>query len=163
NQLGDALNGELGYVFAVSILDAAILSWIALRLYRRSVSRIMRRPAGLPNPPEPGESPSFTATAPASAGNSLRIVPFESSKVRRPATSPPPANRRRLALAYGIGAFLYSVVVTAATTASMWPTNIAAIVAQLWANSWPMLPALIALLVLDWRRSLALFGLFVAC
>src|SRR5262245_64479583 len=38
----DILPGQLAYVFGVSILDAASLSWLALLWYRRSVRRLMR-------------------------------------------------------------------------------------------------------------------------
>jgi hypothetical protein len=156
------LNGELGYAFVVSVFDAAILSWIALQWYRRSVSRIMRRPAGFSDPPEPKESGSSAASASSSEGEPLMTV-FESSKLSPISTaqSLPAGVWRRLTIAYGIGAFLYSVVMTTAISISMWPVTVAAIVAQLWANAWLVLPALIALLLLDWKRSLGLSGLFV--
>ena len=36
------LPGQLLYIFGVSILDAALLSWLALLWYRRSVNKLMR-------------------------------------------------------------------------------------------------------------------------
>lgn len=39
--MDDLLPGRLTHIFLVSILDAVLLSWIALRLYRRSVRRLM--------------------------------------------------------------------------------------------------------------------------
>ena len=36
------LPGQLLYIFGASILDAALLSWLALLWYRRSVNRLMR-------------------------------------------------------------------------------------------------------------------------
>src|SRR5687768_9795571 len=52
----DVQHGQLVHVFGVSILDAALLSWVALLWYRRSVRRLMREggaaavslPGGLP-------------------------------------------------------------------------------------------------------------------
>src|SRR5688500_16088097 len=38
----ELLPGQLLYIFGASILDAALLSWLALLWYRRSVSRLMR-------------------------------------------------------------------------------------------------------------------------
>ena len=40
--MGALLRGQLAYVFLTAILDAALISWIALRWYRRSVRRLMR-------------------------------------------------------------------------------------------------------------------------
>ena len=39
--MGSVLPGQLVYVFFVSIVDAAILSWLALLWYRRTVRRLM--------------------------------------------------------------------------------------------------------------------------
>ena len=36
------LPGQLLYIFGASILDAALLSWLALLWYRRSVNKLMR-------------------------------------------------------------------------------------------------------------------------
>src|SRR5262245_12159548 len=36
--MGSTLTGQLLYVFLIAILDAAIVSWVALRWYRRAVA-----------------------------------------------------------------------------------------------------------------------------
>lgn len=48
--MDETLPGRLIHIFLISILDAALLSWIALRLYRRSVRRLMRAPPRLAPP-----------------------------------------------------------------------------------------------------------------
>ena len=65
------LTGQLAHVFLVAILDAALISWIALRWYRRSVRRLMRQsgtPAasGAVQTPTPRYNPVF-------GGESTRI------------------------------------------------------------------------------------------
>ncbi|MGE0592256.1 MAG: hypothetical protein AB7G23_11605 [Vicinamibacterales bacterium] len=52
----DALiSGKLAYIFAVSVLDAAFLSWIAVRWYRRRVHALMRQASdAAPPAPRPG-------------------------------------------------------------------------------------------------------------
>ena len=40
--MSQLLPGQLLYIFGASILDAALLSWLALLWYRRSVNRLMR-------------------------------------------------------------------------------------------------------------------------
>ena len=158
--MGDTFNGELAYVFLVSIVDAAVLSWIALRWYRRSVSRIMQRPPGLPEPLDHDEPPADAAAA---ARDPLRMGVVEASRVPTTALaqSLPASVWQRVAIAYGTGALLYSAVMSAAVVATIWPLNITAIASQVWVHTWPMLPALIALLVLDRKRAFALIGLFV--
>ena len=72
--MGDQLPGQLVYIFVVSIIDAALLSWLTLYLYRRRVRRLMRaiaRPGDVPplltsdSQPRPGR---------ASTGDQLRLV-----------------------------------------------------------------------------------------
>ena len=63
--MSDTLNGELAHGFIVSILDAAILSWIALWWYRRSVRRFMTAPARAAAPDDIAEAPREAVEAPA--------------------------------------------------------------------------------------------------
>ena len=65
------LPGQLLYIFGASILDAALLSWLALLWYRRSVNRLMR------------EAPPDTAAASAEQWDSS--VP---SRAAAPPTEP---------------------------------------------------------------------------
>ena len=70
--MGGLLTGQLAYVFLVAILDAAVISWIALRWYRRSVLRLMRE-----------------RVAPAVATAAVEPVP-DTSQRSAPAVSPTP-------------------------------------------------------------------------
>jgi hypothetical protein len=142
----DLLPGRLTHIFLVSILDAAILSWIALRLYRRRVRgmTLAQATAGtgaqLPDAREDASAPSAIAFAPidAAAGPPDVPVPYR------------PPLLGRLGLAYCAGAAAYAAVMTWLTlgpaSASLPP---AAWVAYWWIHAWPVVPTLAVLLVLD--------------
>src|SRR4029077_8877233 len=70
NGVTDILPGQLVYIVGVSILDAALLSWLALLWYRRSVRRLMREgSAGTPAPPvESSQRPVLLPETTAAAG-----------------------------------------------------------------------------------------------
>lgn len=152
------LPGELAYVFVVSILDAILLSWAALAWYRRSVSRLMRvRGAG-----------------------TSAVSTVGSSSIDKPATTPPaqiafalydsvrssdgrgtgwrtPVDVKRIAIAYGVAAALYSAVVTAFQLGDERPAlPFAAWFGMWWINAWPVVPTLAILLLRDRRGAVQL-------
>jgi hypothetical protein len=166
--MGDLITGKLGYVFLVSILDAAVLSWVALWWYGRSLSRLM---LGRGNSAEPAavvaEAPGFRlpdtgdATT-AQGGFAFRMIEPEKGPPAKPSKSANPVARRRVVLAYCVGAALYSAVITALTLASdASSTRLVVWFSMWWINAWPIVPTLIALLVLDRRGSLRLVGTYI--
>ena len=166
--MGDLLPGQLGYTFLVAILDAALLSWLALVWYGRSVRRLMRgtRTADAVAVPTRGAPREADASAFQAVPATLTFAIYDAAVGRggdsSPA-SPEGSEFRRVVFAYCLGASLYSVVVTAAKLsgdgASM---PFVAWFAEWWANAWPIVPTLAALLVLDRRGTIGMAGAFVA-
>ena len=148
----DILPGQLAYVFGVSILDAAFLSWVALLWYRRSVRRLMREggpdavsPAA--EPPQPAV-PAHTSPDDQFEELSLTEEPPASSNVRR--VTVVRTGQRRVILAYAAGAAAYAAVITMLKfTAEQTPLPAVAWLVEWWTNTWPIVPTLVALLVLD--------------
>jgi hypothetical protein len=150
--MGGLLTGPLAYVFLVAILDAVLISWIALRWYRRSVQRLMRErgaPAGATAAVEsaPEKPPR---SAPAASPSPLTVAVFQ------PQDATP--NRRshhagmgwrRLSVAYGIGAALHSAVITLCFLDFDTSRPVAAWFAQWWVFAWPIVPTLAVVLVLN--------------
>jgi len=150
--MGALLNGKLAYVFLVSILDAALISWIALGWYRRSVLRLMRERGA------PSRAIAAVENAPGQASPSMPPAPLEPLTValfdledrpkgRRP--RPPGVGLRRLSIAYCIGAALYSAVITYFFFLGFdtWPPA-SAWLAQWLVFAWPIVPTLAVVLVL---------------
>ena len=146
--MDELLPGRLTQIFMVSILDAALLSWIALRLYRRRVSRMMLagRSAGAgARATDAGEK------AAAAASNSIEFATID------PASGPPaesvpyrPRLLGRLGVAYCAGAGGYAAVMTWLTLGpSSASVPLGAWVAYWWIHTWPVVPTLALLLVLD--------------
>ena len=159
------LSGQLSYILIVGILDAAILSWLALFWFRRAVRRLMRRPAGGPSPAATGPIESGLAPAPAGGPPAApAFAIFEAGAAGRRDHGPRSAapQRRRLLVVYGVAAGLHAAVITAFQLAHQPEVSWVSVIARWWVNTWPIVPALIALLVLDWRQSLRLGGAFVA-
>lgn len=152
----DQLPGQLAHVFLISILDAALLSWLALLWYRRSVRRLMggrgspgAAPATMPTPP-PRPSASPGATAP----ESLSFALFDPAWVRPSGKPEPPTGKLRLALAYCVGAALYGAVMTTLKLSGTSPAPpLVAWFGDAWINAWPVVPTLVVLLVLDRRAT----------
>jgi hypothetical protein len=147
------LTGKLSYVFLVAILDSAVLSWLGLLWYRHSVRSLMRQRA---------DSRTTTAeareTAPRDDGAAPRLefalYEADGTGVARSAAGLSPERRRRLVRAYVAGAAVYSLIVTTIPPAlSGEPLGWIGWFGLWWINGWPLVPTLIALLVLD-RRSL---------
>jgi hypothetical protein len=159
------LSGQLSYILIVGILDAAILSWLALFWFRRAVRRLMRRPAGEPSPAATGPAESGLAPAPDGGPPAApAFAIFDAGAAGRRDQGPRSAapQRRRLLVVYGVAAGLHAAVITAFQLAHQPEVSWVSVIARWWVNTWPIVPALIALLVLDWRQSLRLGGAFVA-
>ena len=142
------LPGQLIYVFAVSILDAALLAWLALRWYRRSVRRLMRGAAvGPASPPAEAREGGAPATPPLEPDGFQLVeeqgdVAVASPVARRTASG-------RVILAYCLGAAAYAAVVTTLKFLPEPPLLPVAWLVDWWTQTWPILPTLVALLVLD--------------
>ena len=149
----DLLPGQLAYVFGVSILDAALLSWLALLWYRRSVRRLMRErgPDIVTPSPEPRQ-PASTIVRPSSHD---RAGDFPLTEESPELTNVAPAViprvvQRRVMVAYAAGAAAYAAVITTLKfTAESAPLPAVAWLADWWMNTWAIVPTLVALLVLD--------------
>lgn len=155
--MNDLLPGQLIYAFSVSILDAGLLSWLALAWYRRSVRRIMREGAqGSPGTAVASDGPAVAAEA--STPASLVFALFEPARVATPKVMVMPEQRRafrRLAAAYCVGAALHSAVMTSLTLGfDTRPLPVVAWFGEWWINAWPIVPTLVVLLVLDRGTSL---------
>ena len=155
----DTLSGELAFVFLVSIVDAVVISWLALWWYRRAVGRIISGATGAPAPASPpAVQPSIDVR-----DEPLPVDLFD--------TSVPPAAQsvratslawRRLATAYSAAALVFSAVFAAAMWVQLDSAAPAAAASLLWVGAWPVVPALALLLALPWRRSLTVFAVYLA-
>ena len=162
------LPAQLLHIFVVSILDAALLSWLALLWYRRSVSRLMReaplqtattpaepQDSPLPSPPassrvEPLELKveSATSVVPASVVPAS-VVPASVVPTFRSALATP-SQGIRLVLAYCAGAAAFAAVITCVKYWTVSPPVLPVVwLIEWWTNLWPVIPTLAALLVLD--------------
>lgn len=158
--MDETLPGRLIHIFLISILDAALLSWITLRLYRRSVRRLMFAS------PATGAADRAIAVREAAPGEAppeairLRLAPVTEAGTR--GVPDRPRLRGRLGRAYCAGAFAYAAVLTVLTLAPESPTPpIAAWIAHLWVHAWPVVPALAILMVLDRPASLRLLACYL--
>lgn len=160
-------SGKLAYVFLVSIFDAALLALAALLWFRRSVQTLMRRR---------GKDDSETAATDQPRPNDARAQPdmpaqlsfalFEAADkeatAKSPSTAPATPLRRRLLVAYVLGAAAYSIVITTLQFGGEEPGYPwVAWLGRWWENTWPVLPALAALLVLDRRATVRLVGWYL--
>jgi hypothetical protein len=159
----DILPGQLIYIFGVSILDAALVSWLALLWYRRSVRRLMREgSAGTTAPqvehsPPPVRRPATAAAAP----DGLSLA--EEQAGTAPPTPLGGPRLGRVVLAYSLGAGAYAAVITTLKfSRESAPLPAVAWLVDWWANIWPIVPTLAALLVLDRRRTVRMVLLYVA-
>jgi hypothetical protein len=145
------LPGKLIYVFVVSILDAALLAWLALRWYRRSVRRLMSTrgaAVGPASPPAEARDRPVPATPPSGPDG------FQLAEEQGDAAAEWPFARRaasrRVILAYCLGAAAYaSIITTLKFLPESSPLPAVAWLVDWWTQTWPILPTLVALLVLD--------------
>jgi hypothetical protein len=138
---GSTLNGQLLYVFVVAILDAAILSWIALRWYQRAVSRSMRPDSVITAQPRTDE-PVIPDSRDRAVSDSLQVAVYRPDNVsnRAPRRRDWPAGWQRIALAYCVGAGLFSAIITSATAMETSLDLPTAIFGTWWINAWPVFP-----------------------
>jgi hypothetical protein len=158
--MGDQLPGQLVYVFVVSIIDAAALSWLTLYLYRRYVRRLMRVVA------RPGDIPPVLASdnqpPPATPAPPIHFAVFEATKGGKITAGPDRLATGRLGVAYCVGAALHAAVITALIWVPESPTLPAAgWIAQWWMYAWPVLPTLGVLFVLNRRSTFRLVALYL--
>ena len=143
--MDDLLSGRLTHLFLVSILDAALLSWIALRLYRRSVRRLTLAGGAGARPMDASEGKAGTGAA-----NAIELAVIDPAATPAAPRSYRPPHLGRLGLAYCAGAAAYATVMTWLTLApASPPLPVAAWVGQWWIHAWPVVPTLALLLVLD--------------
>jgi hypothetical protein len=159
------VSGKLSYVLLVGIVDAAILSWLALVWFRRAVRRLMRHragdaSAGGPGSSEPDPVPLAHDGAPRAPTFAIFDVASDGSRADHGSAAAIP-RRRRLLIVYGVAAGLHALVITALQLRYQGEVSWLVAVARWWVNTWPLVPALVALLVLDWRQSVCLGGAFV--
>ena len=156
------VSGKLTYVLLVGIVDAAILSWLALVWYRRAVRRLMRRRVSGATTTGPSPDDASGAARPAvSASSAPTFAIFEPDGRGGRGALPTIPGRRRLLIVYGVAAGLHALVITTFQLSHQGEVSWVGAVGRWWVNTWPVVPALIALLVLDWRQSLRLGGAFV--
>lgn len=152
----DTLTGELINLLIVAVIDAALLSWIALWWYRRSVIAITSTRAT----PAASSASSLSPLPPAPAVTA-GAFPLE---VKRPVnaatTEVDPddvsASRRRIAVAYTLGALAFAATVTIAKFVEEPTLTPAAVLALLWVYAWPVWPALAVLLASNRRQWITL-------
>jgi hypothetical protein len=160
--VADILPGQLIHIFFVSIFDAALLSWLALLWYRRSVDRLMREVDPATDAPRLEAGPrSLRAAVTAPDGATGFLLAEEQAgaatgtRVGRPGLG-------RAVLAYSCGAAAYAAVIT---ILKFWPESppplAVAWLVGWWANGWAIVPTLVALLVLDRRSSLRVMLLYI--
>jgi hypothetical protein len=153
------LPGKLIHLFGVSIIDAVLLAWLALLWYRRSVRRLMRGAvAAAATPTTDVHQPSPPATSPLADELQLaeeHILPTEAAATWREASG-------RVILAYCLGAAAYAAIMTALKFSSESSLPAVAWLVDWWTQTWPILPTLVAVLVLDRSLTLRLALLYLA-
>ena len=157
--MGDLLTGQLAYVFLAAILDAAVISSIALRWYRRSVRRLMReRGAQSPVTDVAHSGPDDErAVKPHAAAAPPTAELFDTADAASPAFSEPGgASRRKLVIAYCAGAALHAAMMTILVLGVDTSLAPAAWFGQWWVFAWPIVPTLVAVLVLSRRDGIRL-------
>src|ERR1700730_6357870 len=164
----DLLPGEIAYVFIISVLDAALLSWLALRWYRRSVFTLMRRRDSMAIDLHNQDVSDVTSSSPDSATVPVQLTflmndgPASVGVAGTKAGRMLAAQRGRVVIAYGAGAALYSLVVTIAMMAVAGTQRpIPAWFAVWWAHGWLIVPTLITVLVLERASAMGLAAAYV--
>jgi hypothetical protein len=155
------LSGQLASVFLIAILDAALISWITLRWYRRRVRKLMQ-----PDRPSPAPAPAGDIVTVSSASSPPAAAPVAPLTVAMFQPRDIPSNMRergaasgaskRLAAAYCIGAALHSAIITTFFLRFDWSLPPAAWFAQWWVFAWPIVPTLAVVLVLNRRQTIRL-------
>jgi hypothetical protein len=161
------LSGKLAHVFLVSIFDAALLALAALLWFRRSVQTLMRRRGKDDNQTAATDRQQTSGDCgqpdmPAQLSFALFEAADKEATAKSPSTAPATPLRRRLLVAYVLGAAAYSIVITTLQFGGEEPGYPwVAWLGRWWENTWPVLPALAALLVLDRRATVRLVGWYL--
>ena len=166
--MNDSISGQLTYIFWISVLDAALLSWIALRWYGRSMRRLMDQ--GTPGSaadepaPVPEPAPVRVETGPPPMPLDFAFFAPDMTGAPRPAeTVDPRPTIRRMVIGYCLGAAIFSGVVTALSLGSQSPTPIPVVwISRWWQSAWPIVPTLMAVLALDRLASVRLTLTYLA-
>jgi hypothetical protein len=110
----------------------------------------------------PGPEDASGAARPAvSASSAPTFAIFEPDGRGGRGALPTIPGRRRLLIVYGVAAGLHALVITTFQLSHQGDVSWVGAVGRWWVNTWPVVPALIALLVLDWRQSVRLGGVFI--
>ena len=170
------LSGQLASLLLLAVVDAAVLSWVALRWYRSTVRRLMiaRAPAGsatlgddwaarpLGGEPIPDVGAARAGGSP--AGGNLQFARYDLSAAQPAPSDRPEARARavprpaRLWVAYLAGGLLWSAVMTSLYLAPDWrEVRGVAWVAFWWANAWLVVPTL--MFILAWNRRTSARGI----
>jgi hypothetical protein len=157
------LSGQLAYFFVIAVLDAALLSWLGLRWFRRDVRTLMARRGGGRSAPEPAAPvPGPALPAGEATSHRLAFAIFEAGADTSPrarAASGP--GRRRLVLVYALAAAAHALIITGMQIAAGSGPAPLTVFAQFWVNTWPVVPVLMAVLVLDRRESMRLGAVYL--
>jgi hypothetical protein len=157
----DTLIGELINLLLVAVIDAALLSWIALWWYQRSVIAITATRTASPAPAE-----SLSSTPPLPAAVTAGVFPLEAKRGGKTATidvdpDDVSTSRRRIGVAYTLGALAFAATITAAKFVEEPTLRPAAVIALLWVYAWPVWPALALLLASNRRQGLTLLARYM--
>jgi hypothetical protein len=163
--------GKVAYFFAIAVADAALLSWVVLRWFRRTVRAWMGQralvsaSATMASPTSPASAAGLLGAERAAPPADATFAVFEiDGRADGPATEngPDRSLRRRLVLVYGFAAAAHSLVMTTLEIRAD-PVGIAVsgAFARWWVNAWPVVPTLIALLVLGRSPSVRLAATYV--
>src|SRR5262245_15903175 len=152
----DTLAGELINLLLVAVIDAALLSWIALWWYQRSVSAITSARPTLPAPAQ-----SLPSPPPFVAAVTAGVFPLEAKRRGNDATAEVDpedvsASRRRIVAAYTLGTLAFAATIAVAKFVEEPTLRPAAVLALLWVYAWPVWPALALLLASNRRQWLVL-------
>lgn len=154
--MGGLLTGQLAYVFLVAIVDAAVISWIALWWYGRSVRRLMRE-RGAPPQGVPVVESTDGETSGSNRSEPLTVALVDSTKAPdHPLAVSAGPGRKRLVIAYSAGAALHAALMTLLFFDFDTSLPPVAWFVQWWANLWPIVPTLAIVLVLAWRDAMRL-------
>lgn len=157
--MGGLLTGQLAYVFLVAIVDAAVISWVALRWYRHAVRRLMRERGSAPDVEATVEAAGVELPASNSSASPVQLtMALFDTGAAAPRTPSWSAGwpRRKLVIAYGAGAALHAAVMTVLFFKFDISLPPPAWFIQWWVFTWPIVPTLAVVLALTRRDTILL-------
>jgi hypothetical protein len=156
------LSGQILHALIVMVLNGALLSWLTLVWYRRSIRRLMAARASSGERRDGADEvlqfdPGTTDVSPLPvepASPVTRVPDLEFSVFTSGSQTPAPRIRhdlgtRRVVLAYGLGALLWSTVISAMHVVPGGDRRPVVWVAHLLVNSWPIVPTMVLVLARD--------------